>query len=467
MSIQHVVFNMSSSVRYDRMEGREYLVAPMVMITEGVHAGSNGPLYYPREELAKTPEVWNHKPVVVYHPTMNGYGVSACDPDVITNRKVGVIMNTKFDAETGKLRAEAWLEKSRIEEVDSRIAEALSTGEMMELSTGLFTDNELIDGEWHGEPYKYIARNYRPDHLALLPDKIGACSIEDGAGLLQLNQSQQDDLITKIQAAFGVSAAIKSVVTSQIMFTKNNSLYQVDIVSVDGELTVNEETCCEVTSQVSFETNSDKPHIIKGVLSMSKETFVDELVANESTTFVEDDRKTLLELNENFLEKLQPVDNEEAEEASEEEVAEAEEAEVAKTEEAEVAETEEAEEVAEEELSVVNTDGEITVEDYVANAPSEIKDMLEAGLESHKRDRQLLIDVVVGNAKNVFTDSQLNDKPISELKALAALATNDEVEVDNSKPTPNFAGAATPAPTRNGTGDDAPLLIPTINWNDK
>jgi len=198
MLFQKITTNFTGMVRNDTMEGRDYLVAPMIMIVEGVHEGSNGPLYYPAEELAKTPAVWNTKPIVVYHPQANGEGISACDPDILTNRKVGVIMNTsigevevKINKEKTKLaalRAEAWLEVDRMKKVDERIAEAVEKNEMMELSTGLFTDNEDVEGEWNGEPYIAIARNYRPDHLALLPDLVGACSIEDGAGFLRLNE---------------------------------------------------------------------------------------------------------------------------------------------------------------------------------------------------------------------------------------------------------------------------------------
>jgi len=186
MIFQKVVTNFTGNVRNDTMEGRDFLVAPMIMMVEGVHEGSEGPLYYPATELQKTPAIWNHKPVVVYHPQERGQGVSACDPDILTNRKVGVIMNTTF--EDGKLKAEAWLEVDRMNKVDERIATAIENNETMELSTGLFTDNEEVEGEWNGESYIAIARNYRPDHLALLPDIKGACSIEDGAGFLRLNE---------------------------------------------------------------------------------------------------------------------------------------------------------------------------------------------------------------------------------------------------------------------------------------
>jgi len=444
MSLQSVTFNMSSAVRTDYMEGKEFLVAPMVMIREGVHRGSNGNLYYPRSELSKTPEVWNYKPVVVYHPTMNGYGVSACDPDVITSRKVGVIMNTKFDKETGKLRAEAWLEKDRIDEVDSRITETLNNGEIMELSTGLFTDNELVEGEFEGKPYKYIARNYRPDHLALLPDKIGACSVADGAGLLQLNESQKDVLVVSLEEKLGQHIAIQDVVTSKVVYSQNEKLFQVDVSFNNEEFVIDDGSLVEVTK-------SYVPHISqKGESQMAIEKIVDGLIANETTEFSSDDRESLLSLNEDLLQKLQPVVNEEAEETEE-----TEEVEVDET------ETEEVAEVEAEEVAIANED--LSVEDYVANAPPEIRDMLEAGLASHQRDRQSLIDVVIANEKNVFEQKQLNEKSISELKGLAALAAQDEVV----ETTPSYAGAAAPSPIQNsGNDEDNVLLIPTINWSE-
>jgi hypothetical protein len=456
MSLQSVTFNLASSVRFDTMEGREYIVAPMVMITEGVHNGSNGSLYYPRSELAKTPEVWNHKPVVVYHPTMNGLGISACDPVVITNRKVGVIMNTHFDFKTGKLRAEAWLEKERIEEIDPRIAETLNSGQVMELSTGLFTDNEIIDGEWNGETYTHVARNYRPDHLALLPDKKGACSIEDGAGLLQLNQEQKKSLEDQLQESFGSEIQIENVVTSQISFNREGDLYQVDCFFNEGEFIIDSKTCKEVTANDSTDSRTNL-----GVDSMSQvDELVDAIIDNDATIFNADDRETLLGLSEDFLAKLQPVENEEtlAEEAVEEEAVEAE------SEAEEVCESDcEADCEAECGEEAVVENGEITVEDYVANAPEGIRDMLLSGLESHKKDRQALIDVVVGNERNTFASDVLDTKPISELKALAALASVEVVE-NAEKPLPNFAGAVGASVKPVANDEDAPLQIPTMNF---
>ncbi|GAG19965.1 unnamed protein product, partial [marine sediment metagenome] len=46
-------------------------------------------------------------------------------------------------------------------------------------------------GEWEGNAYLGTVYNFRPDHLALLPNAVGACSWEDGAGLAR-NKKEAD-----------------------------------------------------------------------------------------------------------------------------------------------------------------------------------------------------------------------------------------------------------------------------------
>ena len=189
--MRHLIINLSTKgVRNETMEGRPYKVVPMVMIVEGVANGSMGRLYYPKDELRKGLNLWDHKPIVVYHPTANGEGISACKPDVLTKQKVGVILNTSVDNKGPggllRMKAEAWIEAERANLVDPRVAVAINQQKTMELSTGLFMDVEPVEnGDFRGNAYDGIARNYRPDHLAILPDKKGACSIKDGAGFIR------------------------------------------------------------------------------------------------------------------------------------------------------------------------------------------------------------------------------------------------------------------------------------------
>ena len=176
-------------MRNEMLEGKEYKAVPMVMLKEGVLSGSAGPTYYPPEQIAKAPAGWNHKPVVVYHPTVNGQGVTATDRDIIEKMKIGIIMNTKWEDES--LKAEAWIDVQKANKVDPRVMEMLNNQEIIEVSTGLFSDTTDSVGEYNAKRYTQVASNYVPDHLAVLPDKKGALSVEDGAGLLR-NEDDED-----------------------------------------------------------------------------------------------------------------------------------------------------------------------------------------------------------------------------------------------------------------------------------
>lgn len=186
MMLERYTTNAGRRTRMATLNGREYVVAPMVMLVVGVHNGSNGPLYYPSDELAKTQAAWNMRPVVVYHPAHG----SATNPVELEARQVGMVMNARWDGR--KLRAEAWLEADRLEQLAPEIAVALVEDQPVEVSTGLFTDNVYEPGVWNGKEYEYVARNHQPDHLALLPEGVGACNLSDGCGLLQLNEENTD-----------------------------------------------------------------------------------------------------------------------------------------------------------------------------------------------------------------------------------------------------------------------------------
>ena len=88
---------------------KAHIVVPVVMMVEGVHNGSQGPLLHEITELGKFPESWNGIPVVIYHPEKDGVPVSANSPDIIDTMTVGRVYNTEVDGK--KLKAEVWLDE--------------------------------------------------------------------------------------------------------------------------------------------------------------------------------------------------------------------------------------------------------------------------------------------------------------------------------------------------------------------
>jgi len=184
------VYKTTQSLDYDvkltTHQGKAHLILPVVMMVEGVHNGSQGPLLHEIAELGKFPASWNGIPVVIYHPEEDGVPISANSPDIIDTMAVGRVYNTKI--EDNKLKAEVWLDEDKLNDISNITLEMINNSKAMEVSLGMFTENEeqkgiYINERKEEEQYIGIAKNHRPDHLAILPDQIGACSCEDGCGL--------------------------------------------------------------------------------------------------------------------------------------------------------------------------------------------------------------------------------------------------------------------------------------------
>lgn len=190
-------FQGAEGVRRDVFEGQDYLVVPVVMIVEGVLNGA----MVPQSEFGRHVQSWNGRPVPVLHPEENGAAISANRPDIIERNTIGQIFNAR--AEGGKLKAEAWVNVAKAQRLGyNDLLTQLETGDVVEVSTGYFSDDENKSGEFNGVPYHVIHRNLRPDHLALLPGQIGACSAKDGCGT-RVN-SKKETFAMKVNEAWAV-----------------------------------------------------------------------------------------------------------------------------------------------------------------------------------------------------------------------------------------------------------------------
>lgn len=430
--LQTVTFNASppATVRHETMAGKNYLVVPMVMITEGVHAGSNGPLYYPAAELAKNCAVWNHKPIVVYHPTLNGQAISACETHVITNQSVGLIMNTRYvpgkAGQPGKLKADAYLDESRLKKVDPRVAEAVQNKSMMEVSTGLFTDNEQKVGQWKKEQYSSIARNYKADHLAILPDQKGSCSIADGGGLMRnaegLSSQAKADLILNKQSQIGVTMDREEVIEALI---------------------ANEGTIWD---------EGDRPWLTRCNLVQ-----FDKLAANAGI-HKEDNGLDYIDSGSNDG-KNQPAA---AADLVKPGGAKGKKKVVKKDDEVETKEG-----ASPDGKGVMNKEqlDEMPVEEFIANhVPAGMRDLFSSGIKAHNRAKAQLVKTITANKRCPWTPDELMGKPLPELEGLAALAGGEKAAPVRN----NYYGLGEPGeqpiPTANQRPAPKPLGLPTFNF---
>jgi hypothetical protein len=321
-NLEHITTNLvanKKAIRREKLEGREHIVVPCVMLTEGVHEGNEGPLFYPAKELKKSTRLWNHRPIVLYHPTLNGKGISACDPLIMNSRKTGLILNTQYD---NKLRSEAWLEESRMDVVDERIRQFIDNAQMMEVSTGLYVETDGIEGDWNGEHYMGTAYNHSPDHLALLPDMKGACSIEDGAGLLQLNELSHGTIRRQLYEGVANRLGtdmfyIEEVFDGFLIYSFNGKLYRMDYTKSDDTVTVpDSETPEEVQQVMEYRTKEGgvignfKPVSLDRKESiMARKEQVDQLIANTQTKWKEENRSFLMSLTDEQIGLMEPVAN--------------------------------------------------------------------------------------------------------------------------------------------------------------
>ena len=184
--METITLNLAGPVRRVSRGGQSYLVAPLTLIVPGVLPGSRGALFYPARNVKDSAGDWDGVPIVVNHPQdpISGQHLSAADDGVWKRQGVGHLENSRFVR--GKLVAEGWFAADKTGQVDNRVLSALQNGDRMEVSTGLHLDTEPAPrgASFNGRPYEFVATNYRPDHLAILPDQVGACSLQDGCGLM-------------------------------------------------------------------------------------------------------------------------------------------------------------------------------------------------------------------------------------------------------------------------------------------
>jgi hypothetical protein len=173
------------TINYRTYKGKKHVVVPVVMMVEGVHNGSHGPLLHKAEDLGRYPAAWNGIPVMIGHPTVEGVNVSANSPDILET-SVGRVFNSYM--EDSRLKGEAWLEENKLLDASPDAFNYIKEGKHLDVSVGVFTDEDKTTGiytnsEGKEEQYIAVAKNHRPDHLALLPGEVGACSWKDGCGV--------------------------------------------------------------------------------------------------------------------------------------------------------------------------------------------------------------------------------------------------------------------------------------------
>jgi hypothetical protein len=337
-------------VRTEQLDGRSYDVYSVVLLVEGVHSGSAGPYFYPSQVLSENPAIWNGAPLTVQHPeNFLGDAVSANQPFEF-ERSVGWLFNVRWEPRRNRLIGEAWIDREKTERVAPELFAELQANGQVEVSTGLWFENDGTAGTWQGEEFHGSITGIQRDHLALLPGQVGACSLADGCGLgvneqgetmdqekmirlIMANVLGQREIHGKLQRALdalddqslGVMHYLEEVYDGEVVFfvdTRNaarryfRTTYTVDQNS--GAVTLGTQRQ-EVRKDLNFvpvrmaqaagtdNASDDCGCDDHGDDAMSKkEDLVAALIANDGTPFTEACKENLMAFSEEVLGKMAP-----------------------------------------------------------------------------------------------------------------------------------------------------------------
>ncbi len=192
-------------VRDESRDGTMFLVVPVVMLQEQILFCSN---CHPDGEFVSAAEIisslaaWNNRPVTLSHPTMEW------TPSNHKRLEVGRVFNAFWD---GKLKAEMWLDLNALRRTsEGKAVEAnFREGKIQEVSTGYFVDRTVRAGKFQGQSFAIVQNEIVPDHLAILTNEVGACSVEGGCGAPRLNSNEGDSMDGETMLARGLKTLLK------------------------------------------------------------------------------------------------------------------------------------------------------------------------------------------------------------------------------------------------------------------
>ena len=195
------VVNSKSKISTQIIDGKEHIVInDVVPIVDDIVM--NG-IFYPSDEINKSYMTLNDNLMPLDHPRINNENVSALNPQAINNyyigawgrnvRKVGdkVLMDSYIDRKFAESTEKGRMLVNRLDDMMSG-----KNTTPIHVSTGLTYQADHQSGISKGKRYASIARNMKFDHVAILTDKQGAATPEDGVGIFVNSNGEKTPLET-------------------------------------------------------------------------------------------------------------------------------------------------------------------------------------------------------------------------------------------------------------------------------
>jgi hypothetical protein len=245
------------NIKVELYDGVEHLVLPVIAAKEMVM----NEMFYPADVLKDSVSEWEGTVVTMNHPQINNVGVSAKTKRVQELNRVGTFFNTTF-TDDNKLKGEIWLNEKKTTDLGyGHVIDTILNGGKLEVSTGLRGDYIHMNSSYKGKNYKKVIKQIRPDHLAILTNEEGACSLKDGCGAMVNNCKEECTCKKEVKkqtiweninnALSSISEQIADFRGDKKMIANENSDPEQETIKNDGNAEVENVPVEEVPETVS------------------------------------------------------------------------------------------------------------------------------------------------------------------------------------------------------------------------
>lgn len=295
----------AADIRTEMYNGREHLVLPSYTLPDNVVM--NGGLY-PADEIEKSYASLENTPAPVGHPQIDGEYVSAYHPAAQNAYGAGAF-NRNVRREGNRVYLEKWVdvEVAKVLPNGQALLDAIKDKKPIHTSTGVLLEPEPVANAALG--YKWIARNMRFDHDAILINETGAATPEQGVGLfvnvadaqpLTVNddvlsddsyEAKRSALTEALQAKYGTGDTwvyAEDFDGVNVVYCVDGDYFSTGYSYIDGKVTLSEQTT-PVERKVEFSLKS----IVNKILNMVRPAVVSKPAPQINSEAIDMDPKEL------------------------------------------------------------------------------------------------------------------------------------------------------------------------------
>lgn len=293
------------NLEHVEIEGKDYIKLPVVFLKEGILEGSAGALLHKADIFKDYAERFNKIPVTYMHPQLNNEYVSVKDngTDVL-----GFLDNVSYNEQKRALEGYVYIDNSLLQNKYIHLNELINKKYNIEVSVGIYSEVDKIEGIFNGKKYIGVVQNYEPDHLAILGEFPGACSYNAGCGIRN-NQHKADEInnnktnkkmeemdekkLTLNELIEKLEDKDKSIVKQALSLLENKKKELIDVIvnanpkwdrkELEKECVSQLEKIAEAINNVAKKVEVDQ----KANVSKEKEKEQANYVANATTTVTE------------------------------------------------------------------------------------------------------------------------------------------------------------------------------------